>query len=113
MWTNLSTFNERIRKFRHLTSKTSGVADDDCAGWDVTNHDGAGADERVFSNPHSRQKRRIGADLGALADDRTRKPVLDARRERILGIREHHVGSNPAPVFEHRELGNEYLGVNP
>ena len=41
------------------------------------------------------------------------KLILDARRERILGVGEHDVRANPAALFEDRELRDEDLRVNP
>ena len=39
--------------------------------------------------------------------------ILDARRQRILGVGEHDVRTDPAALLEHGVLGNEDLRVNP
>ena len=64
---------------RYVTDLARGIPDDDGAGRDVAEHDGAGADERLLADLDPRQQHGSAADPRAAPDRRApaqRVPLL-------------------------------------
>ena len=101
-----------VGEIRDVADHARRIASDHRARSDIAYDDRAGADQRVLADDDAGQDRSVRADLGSVPDHRPRQLGLHTRRQRIFGVRQDNVGSNPAVVLEHREFRNERLCVN-